>query len=99
VASVRFLRRAEADLEEAVAWYEARSMAVARRFEAAVAVAVARIAAMPHIYALVDDRHRLCPIRKSPYLMAYRFEPNTDEVVIVAVPHAMQDPKSWLPTS
>jgi plasmid stabilization system protein ParE len=98
VASVRFLGRAALDLEEAVAWYEARSQTVARRFETAVTAALARIAAMPQIYALVDDQYRLCPIHKSQYLIAYRFDPPTDEVVVIAVPHAKQDPKTWLPT-
>ena len=60
MASVRLLRRAEADLEEAVAWHEARSPRVARRFEDAVTAALERIASMPEMYALFDDRHRLC---------------------------------------
>ena len=60
MASVRLLRRAEADLEEAVAWHEARSLRVARRFEDAVTAALERIASMPEMYALFDDRHRLC---------------------------------------
>ena len=59
MASMRLLRRAEADLEEAVAWQEARSLRVARRFEDAVTAALDRVVAMPEMYALVDDQHRL----------------------------------------
>lgn len=95
MASVRLLRRAEADLEEAVAWYEARSLQAARRFEAAVSAALERIGMMPEMYALVDERHRLCPVRKSPYLIVYRYEPNAGEVVVIAVAHAKQDPPAW----
>jgi plasmid stabilization system protein ParE len=84
-------------LDEAVAWYEARSLAVARRFETTVVAALARISAMPQIYALVDGHYRLCPIRKSHYLIAYHFEPAPDEVVVIAIPHAKQDPRTWLP--
>jgi plasmid stabilization system protein ParE len=42
MASVRLLRRAEADLEEAVGWYDARSPQAARRFEGAAAAAIER---------------------------------------------------------
>jgi plasmid stabilization system protein ParE len=95
VASVRLLRRAEADLEEAVAWYDARSPQAARRFEGAVIAALQRIAAMPELYAQVDERHRLCPVRRSSYLIVYRYEAGTDEVVVIAVAHAKQDPRAW----
>ncbi|MGL4554861.1 MAG: type II toxin-antitoxin system RelE/ParE family toxin [Gemmataceae bacterium] len=95
MASVRLLLRAEADLEEAVAWYEARSARVARRFEASVASALERISAMPALYALMDDRHRVCPIAKSQYLLVYRHDAAADEVTVVAVAHASQDPPPW----
>ena len=95
MASVRLLLRAEADLEDAVAWYEARSQAVARRFEDAVTAALSRIAVMPEMYALIDDWHRLCPLRKSQYLIAYRFDQTLDDVVVIALPHAKQHPRSW----
>ncbi len=65
MASVRLLRRAEADLEAAVAWLQTRSAPAARRFEAEVAAALNRLAAMPEMYALIDERHRVCPVRKS----------------------------------
>ncbi len=95
MASVRLLRRAEADLEEAVAWYDARSYQVARRFESTVATALDRIADNPELYALVDDRHRICPLRRSEYLIVYRYDPDAGQVVIVAVAHAKQDPPAW----
>jgi plasmid stabilization system protein ParE len=95
MASVRLLRRAEADLETAVAWYESYSSRAARRFENAVNSALQRIAAHPEIYALVDDRHRLCPVRRSRYFLVYRFDPATDEVVVVAVAHGSRDPGPW----
>ena len=95
MASVRLLRRAEADLEEAVAWHEARSLQVVRRFEDAVTAALDRVAVMPEMYALVDDQHRLCPVRKSHYLIVYRYEKDDDEVVVVAVVHAKRDPRAW----
>ena len=95
MVSVRLLRRAEADLEEAAAWYESRSPRTARRFEDAAIAAVGRIAAMPEMYALADERHRVCPTRRSQYLIVYRYEPMNDEAIIVAVAHVSQDPPVW----
>jgi len=95
MASARLLRRAEIDLEAAVSWYESYSSRAARRFETAVASALERIGAHPEMYALVDDRHRVCPIRRSRYLLVYRFDPAADEVVVVAVVHGSRDPRPW----
>ena len=95
MASVRLLRRAEAELEDAVAWHETRSPRVARRFEDAVTVALDRLGAMPEMYALVDDQHRLCPVRKSQYVIVYQYKKDIDEVVVVAVVHARRDPRTW----
>jgi plasmid stabilization system protein ParE len=89
------LRRAEADLEEAVAWYEARSSKAARNFEAAVSAALVRIAGNPELYPLEDDLHRICPMRKSQYVIVYRHDPAANVVVVIAVAHAKQDPRPW----
>ena len=95
MASVRLLRLAEADLEEAVGWYEVRSPQAARRFEDAVTAALGRISAFPEMYPLADDLHRICPVRRSQYLIIYRYERTADEVVVIAVAHASQDPSAW----
>lgn len=92
MASVRLLLRADADLEDAVTWHEARSAQAARRFEDAVAEALGRIGVMPELYAAEDGLHRVCPIRRSQYLVVYRYDPATAEVVVVSIAHASQDP-------
>lgn len=95
MASVRLLRRAEADLGDAIAWYEARSSQAARRFESAMLAALARIGSMPELYAETDGGLRLCPVRKYPYVIQYRFDLHADEVVVAAVSDARQDPLRW----
>lgn len=89
------MARAEVDLEDAVAWFEERSERVARRFEREVTVALDRIARLPEPYSLIDDRHRICPVKKSQFLLVYRFDPATDTITVVAVPHAKQEPRDW----
>ncbi len=64
--NVSFLPAADADYQAALAWYRARNPRAAERFESAVAEGVQRIADRPELYALVDDRHRRCLLRRYP---------------------------------
>jgi plasmid stabilization system protein ParE len=50
VAELGFLPAAQADYEEALAWYQARSVRAADGFEAAVANGVQRISDQPDFY-------------------------------------------------
>ena len=95
MAEVRILPRADLDLEEAITWLRSRSLQAARRFEDTVEQAIDRIAAIPEMYALVDEQHRLCPVRKSQYVIVYRYDSPSDEVIVVAVVDARRDPRSW----
>ncbi len=95
MVEIRFLVRADFDLEAAIAWFEDRSHRAARRFEVEVAAALDRIARFPELYARIDERHRICPIRKSQFLLVYRFQPTTKTITVVAVPHAHQEPRDW----
>lgn len=93
MVDVTFLPAAEADYQAALAWYRARSMRSAAGFEAAVADGVQRVADNPGLYALIDDRHRRCLIRRYPYSLIYRVEP--DGVLIVAVAHSRRSSSYW----
>ena len=85
MASVRLLPQAEADLLEAVAWYEARNPQAALRFEGEVDAALDRLGEMPELYAVNRDRYRRCPVHKSRYVVVYRYDPQADEVVVAAI--------------
>jgi plasmid stabilization system protein ParE len=94
VADVTFLPPAEDEYRSALRWYEARSPVAAARFESEVARSVARLAANPQLYALEDDRHRLCPLGRFPYCLAYRVTPAGD-VLVVALAHTARRPGYW----
>ncbi len=95
MASSRFEPRAEADILAIEARYALRGPAPAVRFARAIEVARDRLAAFPEPYAVVNGPHRLCPVDHSPYILVYRYDPAADEVSVVAVVHASQDPSSW----
>ena len=95
MASVRLLPQAEADILEAVAWYEARNPRTAHRFEDAVTAAIDRLGEMPELYAAEGDQHRHCPVRKSRYVVVYRYDPFRDEVVVAAVANPSDDSRRF----
>jgi len=55
VAEVRIGEEAEAEYTEALAWYQARSVRAAGRFEAAVAAALERIGESPEQFPACDE--------------------------------------------
>jgi plasmid stabilization system protein ParE len=63
MASISFLPAADQDYQEVLAWYQARSAQAAAGFEAAMEVALQRIADSPELSPLCDDRHRKPPGR------------------------------------
>jgi plasmid stabilization system protein ParE len=93
VAEVAFLPAAEADYQAALAWYRARSARAADRFEAAVAEAVQRVGDFPELFALEDDRHRRCLLRRCPYSLIDRVEPSG--VLVVAVAPSRRSSEFW----
>lgn len=90
MAKIVFLPAAEADYQEAVAWYQARSGRAAARFEEAVERALQQIAEAPTRWPLYDARHRWRRLKRYPYGVVYRYE--NDTVIAVAVAHAKRRP-------
>ena len=95
MANVRVLPQAEADILEAVAWYEAQNPRTAQRFDEAVAAAIDRVSVALELYASEDDQHRRCPVRKFRYVVVYRYDPSSDEVIVAAVANPADDSRRF----
>src|SRR5262245_49514517 len=93
MANVSFLPGAQADYQDAYAWYFARSVRAAVNFQIAVDQAVHQISAAPEQWPLLDDIHRSFILRRYPYSIIYRVV--NGNVVIVAVAHARRRPGYW----
>ena len=92
-ANVSFLPAAEADYQETLEWYQTRSAQAAAGFEAAMEVALQRIADFPELAPLCDDRHRFYTLRRYPYSVIYRVDEGN--VLVVAVAHARRSASYW----
>lgn len=93
MAEVSLLPAAEADYQEALAWYQARSLQAAAGFEAAMEVALGRIADEPEGWPLCDDRHRFYILRRFPYSIIFRVL--AEDVLVVAVAHSRRSSSFW----
>ncbi|HJT76376.1 MAG TPA: type II toxin-antitoxin system RelE/ParE family toxin [Gemmataceae bacterium] len=93
MADITLLPAAEQDYQEALAWYQARSAQAAAGFEAAVEVALQRIADNPELFGLCDDRHRFYVLRRYPYSVIYRIDQG--DVLVIAIAHSRRSPSFW----
>jgi plasmid stabilization system protein ParE len=93
MARLSFLLGADADYQEGLAWYRSKSPRAAAGFEAAVEVALRRIADAPELWPPCDERHRFYVLRRYPYSIIYRIE--SGDVLVVAVAQSGRSASYW----
>ncbi|MEO0603834.1 MAG: type II toxin-antitoxin system RelE/ParE family toxin [Myxococcota bacterium] len=92
---VLFREVAEADLDEAIAYYEAIDPDLALRFQDELALAIQRIDDQPEAHLAVHADVRRARLNRFPHTVCYRVvDQNT--VVIVACIHPSRDPTIWM---
>jgi toxin ParE1/3/4 len=90
---VRFHPEAEAEMNEAAAYYEGQQPQLGRRFLVCVQDAANRIRANPQLYPIVEGDVRRCLTRSFPFGVLFRIRP--EEYVVIAVMHLHRDPAYW----
>ena len=93
MAEVTFLPAAEADYQQALEWYAARSPRAVIGFEAAVEVALRAIGQAPELWTRCDERHRFYVLKRFPFSIIDRLE--ADAVLVVAIAHARRSASYW----
>ena len=84
---------ARAEFDEAVDWYEQQRAGLGADFVAQVQAVLDRISTAPDLYAQVFREVRRAVVRRFPYAILYKVEPQ--HVVVLAVFHGRRDPKLW----
>ena len=84
---------AEADIEEAAAWYEKQCDGLGGEFLDAVLSVFETISENPNIYPIVHRHTRRSLIHRFPFGIYYRIE--EESIVVVAVMHGSRHPKRW----
>lgn len=83
---------AEAEFDEAADWYEQRA-GLGAAFTAAVREVLNRIAELPLLHQVVYKDIRRGVVRRFPYSVFYRVDP--DRIAVIAVFHDRRDPAIW----
>ena len=84
---------AQADLLQARDWYEQEGLELAEAFLDSFDAMIARIEAMPELYAVALKNVRRGKLRRFPYVAYYRVL--SDRIEVIGVLHGSRDPRVW----
>lgn len=90
---LRIHREAEAEIDDAQAWYDDRSETAARAFELEVSHAIQLILEAPYRYPKGGRGERRFVVDQFPYTITYRILDDT--VFITAFAHQSRRPGYW----
>jgi plasmid stabilization system protein ParE len=94
VTSPVFVRKAaRADIVEAFAWYEERSVGLGHEFLRAVRVGLRAIERTPLQFSVAVDDVRRARLRRFPYSIYFVILQH--HVSVIAVTHGHRDPRRW----
>jgi plasmid stabilization system protein ParE len=84
---------AEADLAEAKAYYDGQREGLSEDFLLCIEEALDRIRLLPEAASEVFPGVRRVVVRRFPYGVFYRVDP--DQLAVIAVYHSRRDPRGW----
>jgi plasmid stabilization system protein ParE len=90
---LRATSAAEADIAEAVDWYESQALGLAASLIFDLDAAYARILSNPLQFAVVHNDTRRVLLKRFPYAVIYKLV--GDDVLVTACFHTSRDPASW----
>lgn len=91
--NITFLAPAEAELLDAVAYYNTQSEGLGYEFAAEVKRTIERIIQYPEAWFQLSKRTRRCRTSRFPYGVIYQVKNKT--VIVVAVMHLSRHPQTW----
>ena len=94
IKTVRLLPPAEQEMFDAARYYELQAPGLGQDFLDKVELALQDLVVSSERWPIVQDDIRRRLIRRFPYSLLYRIDP--DEVVILAVMHQRRHPSYWL---
>ena len=91
---VRFLKPAQSEVDDAVAWYNSQSHSLGIHFLDDIDRAIRRIAAYPLSSMEIEQGLRRCLLSRFPYGIIYGVDSET--IIVVAVAHLHREPRYWI---
>lgn len=90
---VIFLQEADAELMDAMRWYEERRPGLGDEFLASVDAAISSMRTRPESFPKIHGEVRRVLVRRFPYAVHFLIEPHA--IVVLSVYHAKRNPKGW----
>ena len=94
IKRIRLLISAEQEMFDAACYYELQAVGLGQDFLDTVEMLLRDIVDFPESWPIVLDDIRRRLIRRFPYSLLYRIDP--DEIVVLAVMHQKRHPSYWL---
>jgi len=91
---VRFLKPAQSEVDDAVAWYASQSRSLGTQFLDDLDRTVRRIVAYPLANTKIGEDLRRCLLSRFPYGIIYGIDSET--VIVIAVAHLHREPRYWI---
>lgn len=91
---VRFLKIAQAELDDAALYYDLEHPGLGKRFRGEVQRAISRIAEYPKAWGVERGEVRKCLLHTFPYKLLYSIE--SSHILVLAVAHQHRRPDYWV---
>jgi plasmid stabilization system protein ParE len=91
--NISVLDAAQAELDDAIDYYDERRSGLGLEFAEEVEQALKRITHYPEAWAALSSRVRRCIVIRFPYSVIY--QNRSEIIIIVAIQHHHQEPESW----
>jgi plasmid stabilization system protein ParE len=91
--NVRLLAVAEAELDEAIAWYGRQAPGLGDAFLVELLRALRLIERHPYAWQALDSDIRRCRLTRFPYAILYGLEGS--DIVVLAIAHMHRAPTYW----
>jgi plasmid stabilization system protein ParE len=90
---IAFLPAAQAELDDAFAWYEEQAVGLGYEFLDELDQSLRLIATFPRLQPLVGKKVRRCLVNRFPYGIFYGIADSA--IIVVAVGHLKRKPAYW----
>lgn len=90
---IRLLKPAQAELDEAVAWYADQAPGLGDAFLLETLKAIKLIEQFPRAWHPLTPQIRRCRLRRFPYSVVYTVD--GDDLLVLAIAHQHRKPSYW----
>lgn len=91
--SIAFLEPEQAELDDAIAYYNHERTGLGDEFLVEVLRAIERTVEFPRAWHPFSRRTRRCLVKRFPYGVVYQF--NAEEILVIAIAHLHRKPGYW----